>query len=111
MKYEEIKQIPSIQTYIREADKALLTLGYTEHSFPHVGRVAVRAKYILETLGYSAHDIELVQIAAYLHDIGNLINRVDHSQSGRRDGVSDFERARDGCGGYRNHRHRHWQPR
>ena len=43
MKYEEIKQIPSIQTYIREADKALLTLGYTEHSFPHVGRVAVRA--------------------------------------------------------------------
>ena len=82
MKYEEIKQIPSIQTYIREADKALLTLGYTEHSFPHVGRVAVRAKYILETLGYSAHDIELVQIAAYLHDIGNLINRVDHSQSG-----------------------------
>lgn len=54
MKYEEIKQIPSIQTYIREADKALLTLGYTEHSFPHVGRVAVRAKYILETLGYSA---------------------------------------------------------
>ena len=82
MKYEEINQIPSIQTYIREADKALLTLGYTEHSFPHVGRVAVRAKYILETLGYSAHDIELVQIAAYLHDIGNLINRVDHSQSG-----------------------------
>ena len=82
MTYEEIKRIPSIQTYIRAADQALLTLGYTEHSFPHVGRVAARAKYILETLGYPEHDIELVQIAAYLHDIGNLVNRVDHSQSG-----------------------------
>lgn len=82
MNYEEIKQIPAIRTYIQEADKALVTLGFTEHSFPHVGRVAVRAKYILETLNYPEHDIELVQIAAYLHDIGNLINRVDHSQSG-----------------------------
>ena len=26
--------------------------------------------------------MELVKIAGYLHDIGNLINRVDHSQSG-----------------------------
>lgn len=26
--------------------------------------------------------MELAQIAAYLHDIGNLVNRVDHSQSG-----------------------------
>ena len=26
--------------------------------------------------------MELVQIAAYLHDIGNLVNRIDHSQSG-----------------------------
>ncbi len=82
MRYEEIKQLPSIQTYIREADKALRTLGFTEHSFPHVGRVAARAKYVLETLGHPEHDIELVQIAAYLHDIGNLVNRIDHSQSG-----------------------------
>lgn len=44
--------------------------------------VAANAKYILETLGYPQHDIELVQVAAYLHDIGNLVNRVDHSQSG-----------------------------
>lgn len=84
MNYEEIKRIPSIQTYIRAADQALLTLGYTEHSFPHVGRWRPRAKYILETLGYPEHDIELWQIAAYLHDIGNLVNRIDHSQSGRR---------------------------
>ena len=33
-------------------------------------------------LNYSEKDIELVKIAAYLHDIGNLINRIDHAQSG-----------------------------
>lgn len=44
--------------------------------------MAETAKYILEALGYPARTIELAQIAGYLHDIGNLINRIDHSQSG-----------------------------
>jgi len=60
----------------------LLALGYTEHSFAHVTKVAETARYIIETLGYSEHDCELAEIAGYLHDIGNLVNRVDHSQSG-----------------------------
>src|SRR5699024_8276388 len=45
-------------------------------------RVAELAGEILRTLGYDEHEIELARIAAYLHDIGNLVNRVDHSQSG-----------------------------
>lgn len=57
-------------------------MGYTEHSFAHVTKVAETARYIIETLGYSEHDCELAEIAGYLHDIGNLVNRVDHSQSG-----------------------------
>ena len=60
----------------------MLALGYTEHSFAHVTKVAETARYIIETLGYSEHDCELAEIAGYLHDIGNLVNRVDHSQSG-----------------------------
>ncbi|MDY3929594.1 MAG: HD domain-containing protein [Clostridia bacterium] len=80
--FESIKNNEDIKTYIEEADKSLIALGFTEHSFAHVGRVANVAKYILETLGYSQHEVELVQIAAYLHDIGNLVNRVDHSLSG-----------------------------
>ena len=79
--YEMIKNNESIQTYIRQADESLVALGYTEHSFSHVTTVAKNAKYILQTLGYGAREIELVQIAAHLHDIGNLINRVEHSQS------------------------------
>lgn len=80
--FEQIKNNEDINTYITKADESLLTLGFTEHSFAHVGRVADTAKYILEKLGYSEHEIELVQIAAYLHDIGNLVNRIAHSQSG-----------------------------
>ncbi len=80
--FEQIKSNDVINTYIRKADESLGALGYTEHSFAHVGVVAHNARYILETLGYPERDLELVQIAAYLHDIGNLINREDHSQSG-----------------------------
>lgn len=80
--FEDIKRNSSIRVYIQKADESLSTLGYTEHSFAHVTRVAETAKYILKTLNFSEHDIELVQIAAYLHDIGNLVNRTEHSQSG-----------------------------
>lgn len=80
--YEEIKRNQDIRTYIIHADKSLASLGYTEHSFAHVERVSQTARYILETLGFDSHQIELVQIAAFLHDIGNLVNREEHSQSG-----------------------------
>ena len=80
--YEELKKSEEIRTYIQKADESLGALGFTEHSFAHVAKVAETAGYILETMGYSAREVELVKIAGWLHDIGNLINRVDHSQSG-----------------------------
>lgn len=80
--FEDVKNSPEIQTYIIRADESLAALGYTEHSFAHVGRVSAMAGEILRTLGYSGHDVELAMIAGYMHDIGNLVNRVDHSQSG-----------------------------
>lgn len=82
IKFKDIKEDSVIRTYITRADESLLALGFTEHSFAHVGMVSHNAAYILEALGYSEHDIELVKIAGYLHDIGNLVNRTDHSQSG-----------------------------
>jgi len=80
--FDQIRNNDTINTYIRKADASLVELGYTEHSFAHVGMVANNARYILEMLGYDQRTLELVQIAAYLHDIGNLVNRADHSQSG-----------------------------
>ena len=61
MTYDEIRANSAIRTYITQADASLAALGFTEHSFAHV---------------------EVAKIAAYHHDIGNLVNRSEHSQSG-----------------------------
>jgi len=82
MTYNEIKNNEEINTYIRQANLSLTALGFTEHSFAHVTLVAEKTGYILETLGYPERIVELGKIAGYLHDIGNLVNRIDHSQSG-----------------------------
>ena len=82
MTYQEIRDNEEISTYIRQADMSLPALGFTEHSFAHVTIVAEKAGYILQTLGYDKRLVELAKIAGYLHDIGNLVNREEHSQSG-----------------------------
>jgi len=82
MTYEQIRQDRAVNVYISQADESMKALGFTEHSFAHVGRVADIAGKILEALGYPERTVELAKIAGYLHDIGNVVNRVDHSQSG-----------------------------
>ncbi len=82
MTYEEIRKDRAIRVYITQADASLGALGFTEHSFAHVTRVAEMAGYLLQTMGQGERTVELAKIAGYLHDIGNLVNRVDHSQSG-----------------------------
>ncbi len=80
--FEDVKNNTDIQTYIIKADEALVALGYTEHSFAHVMKAASVAGELLRLLGHPQREVELAMIAGYMHDIGNLINRVDHSQSG-----------------------------
>ena len=82
MTYEQIRHDDAIKTYIVQADASLGALGYTEHSFAHVGNVAEMAGYVMEMLGHPQRTVELARIAGYLHDIGNLVNRIEHSQSG-----------------------------
>ncbi len=80
--FEEIRNNEEIRTYISEADKALIALGYTEHSFAHVTKCAQVASGLLIALGYSNREAELARIAGFMHDIGNLANRHDHAQTG-----------------------------
>ncbi len=82
MTYQEIRNNKEINTYIRQADLSPAALGFTEHSFAHVTLTAEKAGYILETLGYPGRTCEIARIAGYLHDIGNIVNRAEHSQSG-----------------------------
>lgn len=80
--FEQIKSNEEIRVLISAADESLAALGYTDHSFAHVGLVSKRAEEILKALGADEREIELARIAGYLHDIGNLVNRSEHSQSG-----------------------------
>ena len=80
--FKQIKNDTTIRTYVQSADASLAALGFTEHSFAHVTHVAEMAGNILSELGYDERTVEITKIAGFLHDIGNLVNRVDHSQSG-----------------------------
>jgi len=82
MTFEQLRRDHAVQVYIKQADESMEALGFTEHSFAHVTRVAKIAGDILQTLNYPERTVELARIAGYLHDIGNVVNRVDHSQSG-----------------------------
>lgn len=80
--FQDVLNDESIKVYISKADESLIALGFTEHSFSHVMKVAKTASDILLTLGFSEREAELARIAGYLHDIGNVVNRIDHAQSG-----------------------------
>ena len=82
LSFKDILASEEIRTYIKQSDATLLSMGYTEHSFPHVMRVADYASKILLTLGYSQREAELASISGYLHDIGNMVNRHSHAQTG-----------------------------
>lgn len=80
--YADIKHSEEVRTYIKQADESLAAMGYTEHSFAHATKCAEVAGMLLHELGYDEYDIELAKIAAFMHDIGNVVNRADHAQSG-----------------------------
>ena len=80
--FEDVVNNDEVNALINNAQKQLDVLGYTEHSHRHVNIVAERAAYVLNTLGYDSHRIELAKIAGYMHDIGNSVNRVDHAHTG-----------------------------
>ncbi len=80
--YQDVKNSEEVRTYIRQADASLSAVGFTEHSFGHVGKCVETVEQVLTELGYDSRQVELGKIAAYMHDIGNVINRNDHAQSG-----------------------------
>ncbi len=80
--YEKLYQDPEVREYVRLSDEAMAAIGYTEHGLRHVTQVATSAARILTELGHPEEEVELARTAGLLHDIGNLIAREDHEQSG-----------------------------
>ena len=79
---EDVKNNEEVEQLIITAQKQLDVLGYTEHSHRHLNIVSQRAGEILKELGYGEDRIRLAEIAGYLHDLGNAINRKDHAHTG-----------------------------
>lgn len=82
LKLEDVKNNPEVKTFLEISEKQLRVLGYTEHSFRHVGIVSNKVRSIMQDVGLNEREIELGTIAAYLHDIGNAVNRSGHAHSG-----------------------------
>ena len=79
---KDLKANEELNTYIKMANAHLKAMGYTDHGSRHVNLVASRAEKVMEQLNYPKRDQELAAMAGYLHDIGNVISRHDHGQSG-----------------------------
>lgn len=79
---DQVRRSDKVKTYIEKANEQMNALGYTEHGFRHAGIVAEIARSIPANLGLEPRLAEIAAIAGYLHDIGNLVNREFHSQTG-----------------------------
>ncbi|MDD3365584.1 MAG: HD domain-containing protein, partial [Syntrophomonas sp.] len=79
---EDIKDSKLVETFINKGNEHLGAIGYTDHGKAHVGLVSSLSRKILLELGYDARMVELAGISGYMHDLGNVINRNEHSQSG-----------------------------
>ena len=82
MTYDEIKKNKEVCECLKKGNENLGVLGFTDHSAAHCTMVAKRAAYILKKFGYSESDIEMVKIAGFMHDIGNVVNRSRHAEYG-----------------------------
>ncbi|GIV02554.1 MAG: HD domain-containing protein [Armatimonadetes bacterium] len=77
-----VKANPTVDKLIAGANDLLNAMGYTEHGHRHALLVSGITRYILEQVGAPEREIELGSIAAYLHDIGNVVNRINHPMIG-----------------------------
>ncbi|WP_457568722.1 HD domain-containing protein [Desulfurobacterium sp.] len=80
--FRDLLKDKKIFYYIQRADYFLKNMGYTYHGTRHVVWVANHARRILKELSYSNREVELAGIAGLLHDIGNIVCRHDHAQTG-----------------------------
>jgi uncharacterized protein len=78
----DIQEDPIISAYITQADRVMDGLGFTEHGFRHSNLSAKIAYNVMTRLGHDERVCTLAAIGGYLHDIGNVISRWGHGQTG-----------------------------
>jgi CRISPR/Cas system-associated endonuclease Cas3-HD len=78
----DIQHNPEIEMLMHKVHEYMGTMGAITHDEEHALYVARLSVHILKTLGYPEREQQLAEIAGYLHDIGNVINRYQHGISG-----------------------------
>ena len=79
---ELVQDDPELSSFITAADRVMEGLGYTEHGFRHANLTARIAYNVLSRAGFDEHTANLACVAGYLHDVGNMISRYAHGQTG-----------------------------
>lgn len=79
---EDLEADEEVIALANTANTNLGVLGFTEHGPRHFRLVSRIARNVLRRLGYDERLQELAAIAGYLHDIGNVVSRYDHSLTG-----------------------------
>jgi uncharacterized protein len=78
----QVQDDPELSLFIASADRVMEGMGYTEHGFRHANLVASISYQVLHRLGFSEREADLACVAGYLHDVGNMLTREAHAQTG-----------------------------
>ena len=76
---EDIKKNSQILQYIKQTEKTLSELSFTDHGLRHLELVAERGRQIAKAVGLSEREGELSAVAGFCHDIGNFLSRSHHN--------------------------------
>jgi hypothetical protein len=79
---EDLKKDPEVDAYVTKANEYTGAIGYTEHGARHANLTANIAYNTLKRLAHQERDAQLAAMAAYLHDIGNMVSRINHEHTG-----------------------------
>ncbi len=79
---EVIQENDELSGFIAAGDRVMEALGFTEHGFRHANLTGRIAFQVLSRLGFDAHTSNIACVAGYLHDVGNMVSREMHGQTG-----------------------------
>jgi len=79
---ELVQSNPQLSSFIAAADRVMEGLGYTEHGFRHANLAARIAYQVLARLEFDERTAIDACVAGYLHDVGNMVSREQHGQTG-----------------------------
>jgi uncharacterized protein len=79
---DDVKRDLEVTAFIDKANEYTGAIGYTEHGSRHANLTANIAYNTLKRLGNPEREAQVASIAAYMHDIGNLVSRLNHEHTG-----------------------------